>query len=310
MVTYNCTGLYADRTAFIQDFLKREDVDILFLQETWLHEWQFNEVMAISKQYLAKSVSGILNEDIIVSKRGYGGVTTLWKKTFAHRVKPLESNSRRLTCVSIQLNENYKMLVINTYLPNDNYHNTQVSQEFDDEVENIVQLCIKYSDFNSVLLVGDMNIDLNRNNAHSKRMCEIAERFNITFTKSHDNAKYEHTYENPGAGHQSSIDHFIVPNELYHCIDTVECLNNSLNPSFHKPLKITFNSGIDSIIVTSKSMQKDAISWQKVREQEIEQYKQCVNHKLEMLTLPQDAIMCENVNCMNPNHKDSLSRCC
>ncbi len=34
MVTYNCTGLYADRTAFIQNILIENNVDLVFLQET------------------------------------------------------------------------------------------------------------------------------------------------------------------------------------------------------------------------------------------------------------------------------------
>ncbi len=34
-------------------------------------------------------------------------------------------------------------------------------------------------------------------------------------------------------GHCSSVDHFVVPNSLYDSIDTVECMDNRLNPSFH-----------------------------------------------------------------------------
>ncbi len=44
MVTFNCTGLYADRTDFIHDFIFDNHVDILCLQETWLHETEFKYI--------------------------------------------------------------------------------------------------------------------------------------------------------------------------------------------------------------------------------------------------------------------------
>ncbi len=68
-----------------------------------------------------------------------------------------------------------------------------------------------------------VNIDLPRNNAHSKSMKDIAHMYNLTFASNHTRANFEFTYENVGAGHCSSVDHFVVPNRLYDCIDTVEC---------------------------------------------------------------------------------------
>ncbi len=47
MVTYNCTGLYKDRAEFIQNFRNKSDVDVVFLQETWLQETQFKHVKGI-----------------------------------------------------------------------------------------------------------------------------------------------------------------------------------------------------------------------------------------------------------------------
>ncbi len=60
MVTLNCTGLYVDRTDFIHEFICDNHVDILCLQETWLHETEFKYVKNISNDFLINDVSGIM----------------------------------------------------------------------------------------------------------------------------------------------------------------------------------------------------------------------------------------------------------
>ncbi len=85
-------------------------------------------------------------------------------------------------------------------MPNDNYKKTVVDEAFKNEIGNIIQLCSKYHQINSVMIVGDLNIDLSRNNAHSKSMKDIAHMYNLTFATNHTRANYEFTYENVGAG--------------------------------------------------------------------------------------------------------------
>ncbi len=78
---------------------------------------------------------------------------------------------------------------------------------FEEEVDNIEQLCHKYSSgINDVMLVGHLNIDLIRENAHSKHINQLAERYGLKFCRNHINADYSYTYEHPCAGHYSSID--------------------------------------------------------------------------------------------------------
>ncbi len=71
----------------------------------------------------------------------------------------------------MQLNENYNILIINTYMPYDNFRENHRDPIFEEKVDNIEQLCYKYSScINDVMLVGDLNIDLIRENVHSKHI--------------------------------------------------------------------------------------------------------------------------------------------
>ncbi len=97
-------------------------------------------------------------------------------------------------------------------MPNDNFRVNHIDPIFEEEVDNIEQLCHKYSSgINDVMLIGDLKIDLIRENAHSKHISQVAERYGLKFCRNHITADYSYTYEHPGAGHYSSIDHFIVP---------------------------------------------------------------------------------------------------
>ncbi len=58
-------------------------------------------------------------------------------------------------------------------MPNDNYRVNDIDAEFDETVDYIEQMCAKMAD---VILVGDLNIDLVRNNDHTKRLCDISAR--------------------------------------------------------------------------------------------------------------------------------------
>ncbi len=41
-------------------------------------------------------------------------------------------------------------------MPNDNYKTTVIDEAFENELDNIIQLCSKYHQVNSVMIVGDL----------------------------------------------------------------------------------------------------------------------------------------------------------
>ncbi len=123
-MTHNCIGFYADRTAFIHDFLDIYNVDMLFVQETWLHDKTFKRVKEIHDDFLYQNVSGIKDNDILRCKRGYGGVTIMWHKSLAHKVKRVNQECKRITCAILYVSEDFKVLIINVYMPNDIYRQT------------------------------------------------------------------------------------------------------------------------------------------------------------------------------------------
>ncbi len=156
-MTYNCAGLYPDRIAFIQDFIHNTACDIIFLQAMWLHESHFTIVKKIDHELLSHNVSGIKNDNIMRRGHGHGGVSTLWRKIFAHKVKPILCECNRLACITLDINDNYKILIIKGFMPNDNYRVNDVDAEFDEAVDYIEQMYTKMAnDVNDIILVGEL----------------------------------------------------------------------------------------------------------------------------------------------------------
>ncbi len=143
-------------------------------------------------ELLSHNVSGIKNDNIMRSDHGHGGVSTLWRKTLAHKVKPIPPECNRLVCIPLAINDNYKILVIDGYMPIDNYTANNVDTEFDEQMYAKMA-----NDVNDVILVGVV-----RNNVQTKCQCDISARHGL----------HDYTYVHKGANHDQIliVTHFII----------------------------------------------------------------------------------------------------
>ncbi len=82
-------------------------------------------------------------------------------ETLAHKSKPLLCECNRLACITLDINDNYKIIIINGCMPNDNYKVNDVDAESDETVHYIEQIYAKMADHvNDVILVGDLKAEL------------------------------------------------------------------------------------------------------------------------------------------------------
>ncbi len=128
--------------------------------------------------------------------------------------------------------------------------------------------------------------------------------------KVYKQANYEYIYVHEGAGHHSDIDHYVLPTLLYECIDSIECTDNRLNPSFHIALLIKCILNINKIRIGERNVTNRSIAWHRVNDQLIAAYQDGINAKLHTLQVPWEAIICKNVLCGNKKHRLDLSKYC
>ena len=83
IMTYNSTGMAANKQQFLNDMFEAHEPDVIFIQETWLINSRISPVLCnINCNYMANGISG-MNEDELLMGRPFGGLGILWKKSLA-----------------------------------------------------------------------------------------------------------------------------------------------------------------------------------------------------------------------------------
>ncbi len=95
-------------------------------------------------------------------------------------MKPFKNDIKRICGLVIALCDGRTLFIANAYLPCDNYHTVNVEEYFKDTV-NDIDMAIESVSPDYLILGGDLNIDLERDNAHSKYIEDMCERQQVKF---------------------------------------------------------------------------------------------------------------------------------
>ena len=132
-----------------------KSVDIMFLQEHWLHDNDLHTLNNISDDYLYAGSSGMGECTEILQGRRFGGIAFLWTKSLIKHVKPLKCTSIHFSAVKILLPNCKSVLLINVYLPVDNYKQDDVDQMFMSCINELDDF-IAISNCDRLIVGGDM----------------------------------------------------------------------------------------------------------------------------------------------------------
>ena len=128
VVTYNSTGLGGFKCEFISEVIQNTSADIVLLQETWLVPGNLDKLSSIHPDFISHGVSGIRDNELLTG-RPYGGIAILYHKNISPFVKHVSVNSRRICAIRIEC-VMHKLLIVNGYLPVDNWNKSHVSDDF------------------------------------------------------------------------------------------------------------------------------------------------------------------------------------
>ena len=132
IMSYNPTGLGVGKVDYIGELLDKYNIDLLLLQETWLMPNNQDRLQSINRNYYSYGTSGMQNYELVTG-RPYGGLAFLWKNSISLHVKRIPSKCKRICAVSLECNA-ARILLINVYMPVDNFSRTVVSEE-------LIQVC-------------------------------------------------------------------------------------------------------------------------------------------------------------------------
>jgi len=311
LCTLNSTGLSQQRVDFIDHLITTKNPDLLFLQETWLLGSQLRKLSTLHHDFIGHGVTGMDERHDFIGGRPYGGLAILWKKSLAASVQRVRINNSRLCAITLSISAR-KLLVLNAYLPCDNYSSNNVDAQYQAVLDDAMRLWLE-SDADSVIFGGDLNTDPRRDNAHSAALCDFIRSLNASSVWCCAGIPLIDTYISYDGRGRSCIDHFIVSNTLSSHVANVNVYDCPLNGSNHSPLffdvDIADSVNADFACLDDRVLQS-SIAWGRVTNEHIESYQMCVSARLDEIPCPPCFETCLGSICNSEIHKSEIDRYC
>ena len=289
---------------FIKELLTK--TDILFLQEFWLLESTLHKLQTLPSDFLCAAISGVEPGEILKG-RPYGGAAILWNKSLNADVKPLKTNSKRICAVKLNTAE-ISIIIICVYLPCDNYSNTNASDELLFELSQIEAL-LNDSVYQHILLGGDFNSDLSRNNVQTKSIVDFLNKWSLRTGWQSHTATPGPTYLFSDNGPSSQIDHFAFSRSLFESLRSMVVNDRPDTPSRHYAIAAELDQSIATLPIQMRQF-IPKIAWYKAKEEEKQQYSTDLRVMLEDVLLRDSVIECDNLTCTSENHKSAIDNFC
>ena len=264
--------------------------DILLLQETWLYNFEHNNLANIIPNSQFYAVSSMDEANTQRKGRPFGGCAVLWKKNIALAITPVNTTSPRICAVEVK-SDQIKLMLITVYMPNDNISNSNLYGDILSEISSII--CDYEHD---VIISGDLNVDYNRTNSQNlnllKQFIHIEDLECSTLKITQNNYTRE-----DNLGSRSFIDHFIVSKNVNH--STPKVLYNGNNLSDHNPVSIESNH--KAMQTRNNSFNYRVIDWDKATKEHIVKYKKQLEYFLNQYNIPLCIVNCDNLFCTDHN---------
>ena len=201
------------------------------------------------------------------------------------------------------------ILLINSYFPTDPKTNTFDDDELNETIEDIKSVLQGYN-FDSVILLGDINCDFSRNSRFSQKIssflleCNLLqawERFDIDFT---------HFQESNDITHVSKIDHFFWSPSFDPKVTTAGVIHHNDNMSDHAPIfcSVDITSPPTRGILPDLSPPMLKPSWKRATVEQKKAFPAILNDKLARVSLPETIRNCSNTKCKDAFHSSEIDK--
>ena len=246
-----------------------ENVDVLAIQEHWLHSGNIHELSRITNYNLVNHTCANSH----TNNRGHGGVAILQRNSSVWTVTSVKSNSEYYTAVQVHSTEYEGMYIIACRLPSTNVLQSVYFEALHDLMDHFDFLSAK----GPTVIVGDMNSDIGKaiplpRDKALKSTLEFRNLIHSTATLRTSGPGY--TYRNRDATCKSLIDYIIIPSYMQSMVKSCSVFSNcSYDVSDHYPCSVTIQCTHSHESVLSMPR----IQWQKATTDNVDSYKNTVN---------------------------------
>lgn len=237
--------------------------------------------------------------------RGYGGVAIIWQQNIDSMVKPLDDGRERIQLIEVG-NDDEKLLIASVYLPSTCSKNYQ--DEFYDTVDQLYEIWRKYQSSHTIIIGGDLNIDLGNDDQINKR-----KQYLIKFMK---NCNLTHgctskTFIKSNGEECSELDYFLTPANITGISEKCVLSDLCTNTSDHHPVKISlkFDFGRKISEDSKSSNRGKRINWEKL---DVDLYKAMIRDKTKSIddcNMEDDVVITQTLTNICEIMKDTAEEC-
>ena len=300
IVSYNCQGLGPGKLEFIQDLF--ENHDFVLLQETWQHADALQNIIVNKIPHACVISCSPMPPNELLIGRPYGGVAIMWKTNIQCPVQCVNSQSNSVCGIKIDI-QGSSLFIGNVYMPCDCPQN---ENEFRSRLRELSE-CILSSRSDFVVVGGDYNADIDRRTSkHTAMLLEFAQAENLTIGVSLPVSDVDFTYMSKINGCQSTLDHFLLSDNLVAHVNDYVAIHRGDNLSDHEPLRTELDI---EVLTDSDTVQRNSsvrFLWEKATSDDLQNYKHALDTRLTALTVPHDALHCTDYFCTA--HREAVQR--
>ena len=289
-ISYNIQSFGKDKYCTVRDLLNK--CDFLLIQEAWKYENDFINI--IKKDFLGFECyfTSEMDEKVTRVGRPFGGTGILYKTNNKCNVEKISTHSKKMCTVKIS-SENTSLILFNIYMPVDTGRQGRELMEFNEILDEIKTIVADYAPQN-VVLGGDFNADMARNNFQSVALNSFVSNENLFLCLNSNIANVPYTRDQNQT--TSTIDHFIVSNNLSSKLCKYETLFIHNNFSDHLPLLIEMELELVYIEIPKVNLSSKT-KWNECSEKNIEDYKLKIESDLLSVEFKQEALTCKDLHC-------------
>ena len=215
----------------------------------------------------------------------------------------------RCLAVSMKLPSGHIILIVNVYLPC-----STGSCDYETEINECVgfiENCMVCNDYDSVLLLGDFNLECNAQSRGYQILSSFLRDYNLKCCDSLADPAIDYTYFQDILGRYSVIDHMFVNSDMFNNVINYSVVESGVNLSDHIPIRcvIAFMEPNNKYVqrdgsqTANKTVKHKRLRWDKGN---IQHYYQKTGEMLQGLNIPYDLLagQCTGLNC---NHQARIN---
>ena len=264
--------------------------------------------MGLSSINMLFEPSGVDCSEKILTGRPYGGRAIYFKHSLAGKTKRDICMNWRICALTFNNPGLTPLLIVNVYMPCDTYSASTVNPAYSDTIYDIETLINEHD--GGVLLCGNWNTDINRSTARSNCFENFIERNQLRICWDHMTATSQNTYANFALDHFSRVDHFVMSNNMFECLKSCSVNTSPLHPSDHRDIFVDFHLQSDYQGRNVARCTKDKVAWHRVNDEDVQQYKLCMDGLLHDFVTDPGALACNDPLCHDSSHIENIERLC